>query len=365
MAKEPAFYAFLGDDEYLVERKAAPVFARLRRDVTDEFAIEKIDGRVTTVDEVASVVARVLEAARTDSLFGGGKVVWLHSMAFLGDNRLGQAEGTRQALENLRIFLESLAPGDVSLVLSGSPVDRRKSFAKWILKQPGAQDIASRKKGGDAFSSVVLEEAKALGVTFEGDALEALRGKLNADPRMAVSELNKLATALPEGKNLITVSMVVKEVPEFGESEFFEAAAVFSEGDLVAALEALRRYFFSHKEARPLLANLFNQNRLVLLLKVASEAGWLPSGNLSADSLRAAAANVGEWYGQTGQKNAVNLFAQHPFRLTMLQRVARNTPLRRLLDNQEAMLEAFRDLIRRPNDQLMVMRELFCRCLGQ
>ena len=183
---------------------------------------------------------------------------------------------------------------------------------------------------------------------------------------MAVEEIRKLITALPENVKEISEKQVIEEVPEFGEPEFFEAADKFFRGNLGNALEAIRRHFFIQKEGRPLLANLMNRNRLMIQARVLSDSRMLKASGIRVDSasLKEAAAWAEPWYGNTTQKSPVNIFAQNPFYLGNLAENARRIPLRTLFDFQTAFVDTFREMIDRPNDHETIFRELAVRCLA-
>ncbi|MBC2603053.1 DNA polymerase III subunit delta [Puniceicoccus vermicola] len=357
----------LGDDEFLVDRRAGEIFKPWKEEAVDEYSVEIVDGRAQTVDEAVTAVTRFAESAQTDSLFGGGaKTVWLRNLTFLGDGRLGQSAGAKQEVERLQELLKGMAGSESKILISGAPVDRRRSFYKWVSTQTGFEGIDAKKAGAAAFQQVVEDECKSAGVTLSRMALEVLRAKLNGEIRMAVEEIRKLITALPEGKKEITEKQVAEEVPEFGEPEFFEAADKFFRGNLGDALEALRRHFFNQKEGRPLLSNLMNRNRLMIQARVLSDSGMLKASGRRVDaaSLKEAAAWAEPWYGDTSKKTPVNVFAQNPFYLGNLAEAARRIPLRRLFDFQTAFVDTFREMVNRPNDHEAVFRELAVRCLA-
>lgn len=358
----------LGDDEYLVDRRAAAIFAPWKEEAADEYSVEVIDGRALNVDEASTVVTRFTEAVQTDSLFGGGgRTVWLRNLNFLGDDRLGRSNGAKEEAERLQGVIEGLAGADNRVLVSASPVDRRRTWFKWAAKQEGFEGIDAKKAGPAAFQQVIEEECRAADVKISRMAVEILRGKLNGEIRMASQEIRKLITALPEGRNEITEEQVASEVPEFGEAEFFEAADRFFRGHLPDALEAIRRHFFSQKEGRPLLANLMNRNRLMIQVKVLSDARLIRAGgrNIDPSSLREAADWAEAWYGDTSTKNPVNIFAQSPFYLANLAEAARKHSLRTLFDFQTAFVETFREMVDRPGEHETIFRELAIRCLGK
>ena len=357
----------LGDDEFLVDRRASEIFAPWKESAVDEYSVEIIDGRAQTVDDASTAVTRFAEAVQTDSLFGGGaKTVWLRNLNFLGEGRLGQSAGGKQEVERLQELLKTMGSGESKILVSGCPVDRRRAFYKWASSQEGFHGVDAKKAGAAAFQQVVQEECESAGVKISRSALEILRGKLNGEIRMAVEEIRKLITALPENVKEISEKQVIEEVPEFGEPEFFEAADKFFRGNLGNALEAIRRHFFIQKEGRPLLANLMNRNRLMIQARVLSDSRMLKASGIRVDSasLKEAAAWAEPWYGNTTQKSPVNIFAQNPFYLGNLAENARRIPLRTLFDFQTAFVDTFREMIDRPNDHETIFRELAVRCLA-
>jgi DNA polymerase-3 subunit delta len=100
--------------------------------------------------------------------------------------------------------------------------------------------------------------------------------------------------------------------------------------------------------------------------RVLSDSGMLKASGRRVDaaSLKEAAAWADPWYGDTSKKTPVNVFGQNPFYLGNLAEAARRIPLRRLFDFQTAFVEAFREMVNRPNDHEAVFRELAIRCLA-
>jgi DNA polymerase-3 subunit delta len=78
---------------------------------------------------------------------------------------------------------------------------------------------------------------------------------------------------------------------------------------------------------------------------------------------RATAAYGARFIGAT-EKSSFNLFTQNPWYVGKLAGSAKLPPLRRLIDNQQDLITAFEEIIRRPHDQEDVLRELAVRCLA-
>jgi DNA polymerase-3 subunit delta len=242
MAAAKNFTFICGSDDFLVGRLGKERFTALAKDVTDEFSHETINGFAANVGEVESVVNRFRDSIQTVSMFGGKRVVWLKDVNFLADTVTGRAESTLTLVEDLQQILASVNPDETAVLITATPIDRRRSFPKWCEKNAdftlvgGDADSAS-----EALAGVALAEAKSLGASFAPGALELMLAKVGANTRLIVEETRKLATyALPtavstqEGGDhaTITEEHVAELTPNVAEGDFFEAAEAFFSGDL-------------------------------------------------------------------------------------------------------------------------------------
>lgn len=365
MKQGKQFYVFAGDDDFLVDQRASEVFAKYAPEVQDPTSIEVIDGRAQTVEEVETLVDRFVSAVQTRSMFGDRKLVWFRHVSFLADNRVGSSEGGRMQSERMRPVLESVKAEEVLVLFSASPVDRRRSFAKWLVGAGDATLIDFKKEGGAAFDGEVRRLCEANGVTISGEALEYLRNCLNSSIRMAMQEILKLSDYLG-GKGKIGLEDVAGMVPEFGESQFFEPVEKFYQGNLEAVLESLSRYFFTRTEARPLLAGLLGRNRLMLQLRALGDAGDLNlrSGRISAADLNAAGKRHFDHFLKPNEKSPLVVFGQNPWYLGILAQTARRFSLKQLVDFQQLFVAGFSGLMERPHEQDAVIREMVIECLA-
>ncbi|MFW5883347.1 MAG: DNA polymerase III subunit delta [Verrucomicrobiota bacterium] len=361
------FRFITGDDDFLVDRAGRDWFEEQAADITEPMNREIIDGRCGKVEDVEKVVNLAVGALQSLSLFGDRKAVWLRHADFMQDSVTGRAEGTQQALENLLEHLSGNDPANVIFLLTASPVDRRRKLFKTFQKTGKSTHIAGGSDSTDMLADLVRAElAKSpAAVRISAAALDMLASVVHGDARLIVEEARKLALYLGAEGGAITEKLVTEMVPPFGETEFFTAANAFYSLDLQQALAAVDQHFFTYKDARGLITNLQNTNRLVIQLRSLLDAGALkPSGRgLTAAQLNSAAARFPEAF-PNAEKNAFNVFTQHPFRLSRLLPAAQRLKLRQLINFQLAFLEAFEAIIDRPDDQHGVMRELCVRCLG-
>jgi DNA polymerase-3 subunit delta len=84
--KEGQLFAVVGSDESEVKRVARELAMKLAPPAGGDFGTEIIDGAVETVDLAASRIYATIDALQTLPFFGGEKLVWLKSCAFLGDS---------------------------------------------------------------------------------------------------------------------------------------------------------------------------------------------------------------------------------------------------------------------------------------
>ena len=363
MATASKNFAFVcGPDDFLVGRMGTQRFAALAAEVPDEFSREVLSGFAANVGEVETAVNRFRESVQTVSMFGGRRIVWLKDVNFLADTVTGRAESTLKLVADLQEILESINPAETAVLVTASPIDRRRAFPKWCEKNSDFTLVGGDEDG--ALESVVLAEAKSLGVTFAPDAVRLLLAKVGANTRLLVAEVHKLSNTVSEGER-IEESHVAELTPNVAEGDFFEAAEAFFSGDLRWTLSALERQFFAEPNAtRPILAALQNRNRILLQIRALVDAGEARLGPRGLDGLPKAASTYASRFTGATEKNSFNLFTQNPWYLGKLAGSAKLPSLRRLIDNQQEFIAAFEEIIHRPNEQEEVLREMAVRCLA-
>lgn len=366
-AKTSAFTFVCGPDDFLVGRLGKEKYEALAAEAgADDFSREIISGFAGNVEEVETAVNRFRDAVQTVSMFGGKRVVWLKDVSFLADNVTGRAEGTLKQVEALQELLEKVNPDEVSVLVTASPIDRRRTFPKWVEAN---SDFTLTGGDGDgaaeALGGVAMAEARDAGVTFGDGALEVLLTKVGANTRLLTEEVRKLATYIDVG-GVIEEAQVMDLTPNQAEGDFFEAADRFFASDLKGTLHALQKHFFAGGDARPVLSSLQNRNRILIQARVLIDAGDVrmpgPYGFDKAAWAKAQS-TYAKHFGGDAEKSSYNLFTQNQWYAGKLVSTGKLPPLRRLIDNQQEFLAAFEEIIRRPNEQETVLREMAVRCL--
>ena len=385
-AASKPFIFVCGPDDFLVSRLGKERFEELAAEAqADDFSREIVSGFAGNVEEVETAVNRFRDAVQTVPMFGGKRVVWLKDVSFLADSVTGRAEGTLKQVEALQELLEKVNPDEVSVVITAAPVDRRRSFPKWCEAKADFTLTGDGDNAAEALVGVALAEAKECGATFGPGAVEILLTKVGANTRLLTEEVRKLATyaGLPsdlsakalataeasakEGEGgVITEAQVIELTPNQAEGDFFESADRFFAGDLQGALHALEKHFFTGGDARPVLSSLQNRNRILIQARVLIDAGDLrapgPYGFDKAAWARAQS-TYAKHFGGDAEKSSYNLFTQNQWYAGKLVSTGRLPTLRRLIDNQQEFIAAFEEIIRRPDEQEIVLRDMAVRCL--
>jgi DNA polymerase III subunit delta len=363
------FVFICGPDDFLVGRLGKERFEAMAKEAgADDFSREILSGFANNVDEVETAVNRFRDSVQTVAMFGGKRVVWFKDVNFLADTVTGRAEGTLRQVEALQEILEKVNPDEVGVIVTAAPLDRRRSFPKWCESHADFELV-----GGDADSAaeglagVALAEARVIGASFGDGAVELLLTKVGANTRLITEEVRKLATFAGEGA-VIEEAHVAELTPNVAEGDFFEAADRFFAGDLRGTLDALQRHFFAGGDSRPLISSLQNRNRILIQARVLIDAGELkpPSERFGFDKSAWARAQgvYAAHFGGDAEKSSYNLFTQNQWYAGKLVGGAKLPTLRRLIDNQQEFIRVFEEIIRRPNEQETVMREMVVRCLG-
>ncbi len=362
-------FAFIcGPDDFIVNRIGKERFEVLAAGAgADEFAREIVSGFAANVDEVETAVNRFREAVQTVPMFGGRRVVWFKDVNFLADTVTGRADGTLKQVEALQELLQRIDPDGVTVVVTAAPLDRRRAFPKWCeANSDFTLAGGDGESAGEALAGVAVAEARACGASFEAGAIELLLQKTGPNTRLLTEETRKLATHAEEG-GVITEAQVEELTPNFAEGDFFAAADRFFAGDLRGTLGELQRHFFNGGDARPIISALQNRNRILLQCRVLIDAGELrapgPYGFDKAAWARAQEAYA-KHFGGDGEKSSFNFFTQNQWYVGKLVGSAKLPPLRRLIDNQQEFVRVFEEIIRRPNEQETVLRDMAVRCLA-
>ena len=193
---ESNIHAIVGSDESEVKRAASELAAKLAPPGAGEFGVEVIDACADNVDQAVSRIRSAIEALQTLPFFGDGKLVWLKNANCLGDSVIGRSASVQSALDDLAELFDAGLGSEVTLLISATEVDKRRSFYKTLGKRAELQVIdrldSSRAGWEEEATEIVRRRAKSRGLQFEEEALDLFVLLTGGDTRQIENELEKI-----------------------------------------------------------------------------------------------------------------------------------------------------------------------------
>jgi DNA polymerase III subunit delta len=273
-------YAVLGSDEAEVKRLAAELASNLTPPGAGDFGLEVIDGAADNVDQAEARVRSAIEALQTLPFFGSTKVVWLKNVNFLGDDQKARSAAVQSALEELSELVDSgFGPG-VTLLISATDLDKRRSFYKTLLKRAEVEvfNRLDSSRGGweEEALEMVHQRTKKRKLQFDDGALDLFVLLTGGDTRQIDNELEKIDTFL--GKDRAVNAELVRElVPLSRAGVIFELGNALAARDLQLSLKLVRRLLDQGESAIGiLLVAIVPTIRNLLLAKDLMERYHLP-----------------------------------------------------------------------------------------
>ena len=280
---ESNLHAIVGSDESEVKRVAAELAAQLTPPDAGEFGVEVIDACADNVDQAVAKIRSAIEALQTLPFFGGGKLVWLKNANCLGDSVIGRSAAVQGALEDLAELLEAGLAADVTLLISATDTDKRRSFYKTLAKRAEIQVIdrldSSRAGWEEEATEIVRRRAKARGLQFDEEALDLFVLLTGGDTRQIENELEKIDLYLGSGRR-VEVEQVRELVPLSRAGVIFELGNALAACDLERALMLVKRLLDQGETAIGiLLVAILPTIRNLLLAKDLMERNRMPRPN--------------------------------------------------------------------------------------
>ena len=273
-------YAVLGSDEVEVKRVAAELASNLTPPGAGDFGLEVIDGAADNVDQAEARVRSAIEALQTLPFFGSTKVVWLKNVNFLGDDQKARSAAVQSALEELSELVDSgFGPG-VTLLISATDLDKRRSFYKTLLKRAEVQVFDRLDSGRSGWEEEALEivqqRAKKRKLQFDDGALDLFVLLTGGDTRQIDNELEKVDTFLGRDRG-VNADLVRDLVPLSRAGVIFELGNALAARDLQLSLKLVRRLLDQGEKAVGiLLVTIVPTIRNLLLAKDLMERYRLP-----------------------------------------------------------------------------------------
>ena len=237
-------HAVVGSDESEVKRVAAELAATLTPEGAGEFGVEVIDACADNVDQAVSRIRAAIEALQTLPFFGGQKLVWIKNANCLADNQIGKSAAVLSALDDLAEMIDAGLGSDVTLLISATETDKRRSFYKTLSKRADVQVIdrldSSRSGWEEEATEIVRRRARERDLHFAEEALDLFVLLTGGDTRQIENELEKIQLYVGAGA-AVTAEDVRSLVPLSRAGVIFELGNALAACDLGRALALVRR----------------------------------------------------------------------------------------------------------------------------
>lgn len=314
--KLPSFFLIHGDDDFLVEEEARSIIARLIPKGASEFALETIDGTAVNQDEATATFKKLFESLQSSSFFASEKVVWWRNTNLLGSNAMVSSSVVSDSLAELNQFLQERLPPRISLVITATDFDGRKSITKTFAKIGRViafkTDPYKEQQNQSQALDFAQETAAKLGKKLEMSAGVLLVEMSGRDCRTIRSELEKVATYVGT-----EATIREKEVREIGSwrpgGVVWDLPDAIGERDLGKAWVVLDHLLFLGEAPIVLLFAIISRVRLLLLLCVLVEEKLLRVDEDYA-SFKSQLERLPSWILENLPRDKkLNPLANHPF----------------------------------------------------
>jgi len=307
-----------GDDDYLVAEEARRIVSSLTPKGASDFSVETIEGAASNQGEATQIFQRLFEALQSQSFFATEKVVWWRDTNLLGSSNTASGASVSQNLEALTETLKKGLPPGVSLVISASDVDGRKSIVKNFQKLGKVTSFKT-----DPYKQ---QENEVRAIRFACEAASKLGKKLDEETASLIVEMS--------GSDTRTIHSEVEKIVTFagdkGEIRDEEVQAIGSwrpggivwdlpdavgERNLSKTLSVLDNLLFMGETPIALLFAIITRVRLLLLLSVLAEKKLIRSG-LDYNVFKSQLDRLPAWVKEgLPEDKKLNPLASHPFAL--------------------------------------------------
>ena len=358
-------HAVVGSDESEVKRTAADLAAELTPPDAGDFGLEVIDGAVDTAEQAASRIRSTIEALQTLPFFGG-KLVWLKNANFLGDTAIGRAASVQSALDTLAEVIKGDFGSNVTLLLSATEVDKRRSFYKALANRADLQIFdrldSSRSGWEEEAAEIVRARAIKRKLQFDDEALDLFVLLTGGDTRQIDSELEKIDIFLGQERR-VNLDLVRELVPLSRAGVIFELGSALAERDLERALTLVRRLLDQGESAIGiLLVAILPTIRNLLLAKDLMERHRLPRPHAPFHFISAInrLPDTATEHLPRKKDGSINAYA-----LGMAAQSAHRFETEQLVAGMQACLEANLQLVTTQLDHELILTEVVVKLLGR
>ncbi|MCL2325366.1 MAG: DNA polymerase III subunit delta [Proteobacteria bacterium] len=240
-------YLFYGEDSYTIDRLIdALIEKRFRGSAPDPLSFEQYRAGETET-------ARVIDAIRTVSMFGGSKVVIFRDIERLVEDDLA------------RLSAYAAAPVKAHLILTARKIDERKKSYKAL--KPATVSVNCAPLNERHVSAYIQEEARTRSLMLSAGAADALAECIGPNRALIARAFEKLSLAVGSAAP-ITTQHITEHVFDTRERKVFEISQAIAKRDIASCLNAL--HILIEQKQEPIAINGFfaRQARTLLIVKL-------------------------------------------------------------------------------------------------
>ena len=345
-----AFYLISGNEDYAVKDRANEMMRALCGDPPDDNPLLEIIRGDSDNEKAPQVLDKLLLSLDSPAFFSSEKIVWLkHFLKF--DEAFSEPSTKKKPsrLDRLTAFLQGGIPADITLVIDGPGLDRRKAFYKVAAaacESSGGKlewfEKADPKQKGFAkqlirrIQTIVMDRGKRI----EDAAASFLAETIGADEARLGTEIEKLLTYAGD-KPVVTFADCREVCSRATETLAWEFSSALVERNSRKALELIPS-IMEHLEqdrgaSKPeivLIYSVMSEFRNLATVKCEGIKLGIPEDASSDYFYR-----MNERYKQSPPPVKSPLFSMHPFRAYKAWENAR-----RFTDRE--LVQAFRELVK-------------------
>jgi DNA polymerase-3 subunit delta len=317
-----------------------------------------------------AVRGKLRAALQTLPFFGSGKVVWLQSCNFLGEERTAEAQAVTENLSDLARELKDFSWQNVRLLVSAGKVDKRKVFYK-TLDKIGTVEIlagwsAEDRDWAEQAENFALRSLKEMGKEISREALARLVITTGPNPRSLRSEIEKLFLYCGSRPG-IEMEDVESIVTRNKQARAFALAEAFGDRNLPRLLSRLDEELWEvrrdsqHSEIG-LLYGLISKVRVLILVREMLAQKWLrPESDFNRFKGQLARIPTEA----LPEDKKFNPLAINPYVLYKALAQAANYTKEELVSAMEVLLQCNLQLISRSLDPTLVLQQALVRIVSR
>ncbi len=348
-------YLISGNEEFSVKERATELMCQLYGDIPeDNPELEVIRGDEDS-EKFTLVLDRFLATLETPPFLSPKKTVWLkHFSKF--DEALAEPSGKKQKsrIDLLSDFLKNGFPDDLTIVIDGAGLDRRKAFYKLCEKVCAAtggklewfEKVDPKAKGYEAMLHKRIREAVSnYNKRIDENGAAFLAETVGADAARLKNELEKLVSYVDEAP-VITLEDCLQICSRNTETLSWEFSSALASKNAAKAISLIPGICETMEQergsgARPEMAIVGAANsefQRLLSAKCESERFHIP-GNANSNFFYSL------FESQKGAGGRNSFFSMHPFRAYKTWENAMLFSDREISEAFEAIFEASKQMV--------------------